>query len=195
MTTSDSKLESFFASAKNWPGELQALRSILLDCGLTEEFKWRGPCYTAHGGNIAILWDFKEGATLGFIKGVLLEDPHGLLGAHGQNSRSMRVIKLRSLDDLAAREDTIRGLIAAAMQAEKSGLKVELADDDFDCPDELVAALDEDEALAHAWEALTPGRRRGYVLHFSQAKQPATRSARILKSRDRILQGKGMHDR
>jgi len=189
------KIDAFFAQQDRWQAELAALRAILLDCGLTEEFKWSSPCYTVEGGNVALLWGFKDSATLGFFKGVLLKDPAGLLVAPGENSRSSRVLRFTSLEEIVAQDSVIRSYVREAVELEKSGAKVELAKDDLAYPEELVSALEEDPDLQAAFEALTPGRRRGYVLHFSQPKQPATRQSRIGKSRDRILAGKGMHDR
>lgn len=190
-----SKLEAFFAEPGRWQAELAALRSILLDCGLTEEFKWSSPCYTMGGGNVALLWGFKDSATLGFFKGVLLADPQNLLIAPGENSRSSRVMRFTSLEEIADQDRAIRAYVQEAVELEKAGAKVELPKDDLLYPEELVAALQADPDLQLAFEALTPGRRRGYVLHFSQPKQSATRQARIAKNRDRILAGKGMHDR
>jgi uncharacterized protein YdeI (YjbR/CyaY-like superfamily) len=190
-----SKIDAFFAQQDRWQAELAALRAIVLDCGLTEEFKWSSPCYTVEGGNVALLWGFKDSATLGFFKGVLLKDPTGLLVAPGENSRSSRVLRFTGLKEIVAQDSVIRSYVREAVELEKSGARVELAKDDLAYPEELVSALEEDPDLQAAFDALTPGRRRGYVLHFSQPKQPATRQSRIAKSRDRILSGKGMHDR
>ncbi|MFN7101774.1 MAG: YdeI/OmpD-associated family protein [Pseudorhizobium sp.] len=189
------KIKAFFAQQDRWQAELGALRSILLDCGLTEEFKWSSPCYTVEGGNVALLWGFKDNATLGFFKGVLLKDPAGLLVAPGENSRSSRVMRFTALSQIIETEASIRSYLREAVDLEKAGAKVDLPKDDLAYPEELVAALEDDPDLQTAFEALTPGRRRGYVLHFSQPKQSATRRSRIARSRDRILAGKGMHDR
>lgn len=195
MHDAGAKIEAFFSEAKTWPAELQALRAILLDCGLTEEFKWRGPCYTYDGGNVAVIWGFKENAALGFFKGVLLEDPEGLLVAPGDNSRAVRMFRFTGLDQIEALETTIRDYVREAIELEKAGAKVDLPKDDIVYPEELVAALEEDPELQEAFEALTPGRRRGYALHFAQPKQSATRVSRIEKSRERILAGKGLQER
>lgn len=188
------RIEAFFAQDR-WQAELGALRAILADCGLMEEFKWRSPCYTVEGRNVAVLWSFRESAALGFFKGVLLKDPDGLLVAPGENSRSARLLRFTDLDQIAGMEGTIRTYIREAIELEKAGARVDLPKDDLAYPEELLVALEEDPELQAAFDALTPGRRRGYVLHFSQPKQPATRQLRIAKSRDRILAGKGMHDR
>lgn len=189
------KLDSFFSEAKVWSEELRALREILLDCGLTEEFKWRGPCYTFDGGNVAVIWGFKENVALGFFKGVLLKDPEGLLVAPGDNSRAVRMFRFTGLDQIKAIESTIRTYVREAIELEKAGAKVDLPKDDIVYPEELLAALEEDPELQEAFEALTPGRKRGYALHFAQPKQSATRVSRIEKSRDRILAGKGLQER
>lgn len=190
-----SKLDAFFAQLDQWQAELSALRAILLDCGLTEEFKWRSPCYTVQGGNVAIIWGFKDNATLGFFKGVLLKDTDGLLVAPGENSRSSRIFKFRDLAHIVSMETTVREYVREAIALETSGARVDLPKDDIDYPEELVATLENDPDLQVAFEALTPGRRRGYALFFAQPKQTATRLSRIARSRDRILAGKGMHDR
>ena len=195
MTEADPKVEAFFAEAKRWREELSALREILLGCPVTEEFKWRSPCYTFQGGNVATVWGLKDACTLSFFKGVLLKDPAGILVAPGENSRSVRVAKFTDLTDIVDATDTIRSYVDEAVEVEKVGLKVELRADDFELPAELTDRLDADPALQAAFEALTPGRRRGYALYFSQPKQSRTRTARIDKSAARILEGKGLHDR
>ncbi|MCO6178256.1 YdeI family protein [Ciceribacter sp. RN22] len=195
MSDERQKLNTFFSEAKVWSEELRALRAILLDCGLTEEFKWRGPCYTYDGGNVAVIWGFKENAALGFFRGVLLKDPEGLLVAPGDNSRAVRMFKFTGLDQITAIETTIRTYVREAIELEKAGAKVDLPKDDIVYPEELVAALEEDPNLQEAFEALTPGRKRGYALHFAQPKQSATRRSRIEKSRDRILAGKRLQER
>lgn len=195
MDDDSRKIDAFFAGESRWHPELSALRAVLLDCGLTEEFKWRGPCYTCDGGNVATLWRLKENAALGLFKGVLLKDPEGLLVAPGENSRSMRVLKFTAVDQVKAMETGLRAYIREAVELEKAGARVDLRKDDIDYPEELIAALKEDQQLQAAFDVLTPGRKRGYALHFGQPKQAATRRSRIEKSRDRILAGKGMHDR
>ena len=188
-------IEAFFAGDGPWQAELRMLRQILLDCGLAEEWKWRAPCYTVDGGNVAIVWGFKDAATLGFFKGVLLKDADGLLVAPGENSRSSRVFKFKDPDQITALDATIRAYIFEAMELERAGARVALAKDDIVYPEELVVWLEQDPDFQEAFEALTPGRRRGYALHFAQPKQSTTRHARIEKARPRILEGKGMHDR
>jgi len=195
MAEADARLGAFFDAAPIWRAELQALRAILLACGLQETYKWRGPCYCHHGGNVALLWGFKEAATLGFFKGVLLEDPAGLLRAPGENSRAVRMATFTDLGQITAASATLTGYIQAAIALEASGAKIFYPKDDLPYPEELIAALDENPELAMAFDALTPGRRRGYLLHFNQPKASATKTARIDKHSARILAGKGMNDR
>lgn len=189
------RLDAFFSDLTDWRDELLSLRKLLLDCGLVEKFKWSSPVYIYDGSNVAIIWGFKDRATLGFFKGVLLKDPEGILEAPGENSRSSRVVNFSSLDEVKRAAPVLRAYVAEAIEIEKKGLSVDLPKDDLEYPEELVARLDEDEAFRNAFEALTPGRRRGWVLHFSGAKQSKTRSSRIEKAAPDILKGKGMHDR
>lgn len=153
------------------------------------------PVYTLNGGNVAILWGFKDNATLGFFKGVLLQDKDNLLVAPGDNSRSSRIFKFTSLEQIDAIKDTIHAYVLEAMELERTGARVDLPKDDIVYPDELVARFNEDLELSEAFQALTPGRRRGYALYFAQPKQSATRVGRIEKLRDKILAGKGLQDR
>lgn len=191
----NAKVEAFYAKAGPWHAELAALREILLACPLTEDFKWRSPVYTFEGANVALVWGFKDACTLGFFKGVLLKDKDGILVAQGENSRSARVARFTSVADIRKAEKTLKAYVGEAIAIEKAGLKVDLPKDDLDYPAELVEALDGDADLREAFEALTPGRQRGWVLHFSQAKQAETRVSRIEKARPSIMDGKGMNDR
>lgn len=195
MDDAQGTIDDFFEKADRWPAELAALRTILRDCGLVEVWKWSSPVYTLDGGNVAILWGFKDNATLGFFKGVLLQDKDKLLVAPGENSRSSRIFKFTSLEQIDAIKDTIRAYVLEAMELERSGARVDLPKDDIVYPDELVARLNDDPELSEAFQALTPGRRRGYALYFAQPKQSATRVGRIEKLRDKILAGKGLQDR
>ncbi|MFC2968815.1 YdeI/OmpD-associated family protein [Acidimangrovimonas pyrenivorans] len=195
MDAPNPKTEAFFRDAVAWHDELSALRSILRASPLVEDFKWRAPCYTYRGGNVATVWGLKDCCTLSFFKGALLTDPEALLDAPGANSRSMRVIRFTGRDQIHAMEDTLRTYIDAAIAIETAGLKVNFAKDDLAYPEELIDRLDGAPELATAFAALTPGRRRGYLLHFAQAKRAATRTSRIDKAAPRILAGKGLHDR
>lgn len=192
MGEADAKVEAFYGKVGPWKEEAAALRAILRETPLTEEFKWRGPCYTYGGGNIVTVWRMKDKCALGFFKGVLLSDPDRLLAAPGENSRSMRVAGFTSVAQIGEKKAALTACIAEAIEKEKAGLKVDLPKDDFDPPPELTEALESDPELKKAFEALTPGRQRGYILHFSGAKQSATRTSRIDKARPRILQGKGI---
>lgn len=195
MAKTDPGIDAFFANAKQWCDEMQALREIMRSCPLTEELKWRQPCYTHGGGNVVIVSGYSKGATVSFLKGVLLKDPEGVLEAPGENSRSARMIRFQTVGEIAACRDILRAYVLEAIEIEKSGQKVEFAKDDLDYPSELSEILASDPEFRVAFEGLTPGRRRGYVLHFAQPKQSKTHVSRIGKARPRILEGKGMHDR
>ncbi len=190
----DPRITAFFQTGER-PEALSALRAILLAMPLEERFKWRGPCYEAHGGNIATLWGFRDAAVLGLFKGALLDDPEWRLGRPGPNSRAVRTLRFLDAAEVLAAAPVIRAFVDQAIANEAAGRRVDLPADDFDLPDALIEALDADPELREAWDALTPGRRRGWALHVGQAKQPATRVARIEKARARILAGKGLHDR
>ena len=189
------ELDAHFAAVQDWRAEVLALRALLLDSPLTEDFKWRAPVYTHGGANICIIWGFKERCTLGFFKGVLLSDPAGILAPPGPNSRSSRVVDFTDTARIAELAPVLRAYIDEAIEIEKAGLRVHFAKDDLAYPEELVERLEEDPELHSAFEALTPGRRRGWLLHFSSAKLALTRATRIDRAVPRILAGKGMHDR
>lgn len=195
MSEADPRIEAYYAETKTWRREKQALRAILQRCPVTETFKWRGPCYTAHGGNIAMVGGIKAACLLSFFKGVLLTDPEGILAPPGENSRSARMATFTAVEEIERLAPVLEAYVREAVGIEKAGGKVEFAKDDLARPEELTRLLAEDADLAAAFEALTPGRRRGWLLHFSQPKTSATRDARIARSRAKILAGKGMHDR
>ncbi|MEQ9314690.1 MAG: YdeI/OmpD-associated family protein [Henriciella sp.] len=195
MSDTAGKIEAYYANVKNWPEEERALRAIVKETELTETWKWRSPIYTFNDANLVAVAGYKESAVLSFFKGVLLKDEAGLLQPPGPNSRSARVARFTSIDEIEAVRETLKAYVAEAIELEKKGVDVDLPDDDFDYPEELIAMMEADPDLHDAFEGLTPGRRRGWVLHFSGAKQPATRISRIEKARDKILAGKGMHDR
>ncbi|WP_421976235.1 YdeI/OmpD-associated family protein [Roseivirga seohaensis] len=179
-----------------WPQELNQLRRIVLDCGLTEESKWGVPCYTFQGNNIGVISAFKEYASLSFFKGALLEDTNGILDKPGENTQAARLIKFTNARQIMEMEPILKAYIYEATEVEKAGLKVELKKTaEFNMPEEFQKALDENPDLKTAFEALTPGRQRGYLLHFSQPKQSKTREARIEKCTHRIFEGKGLNDR
>lgn len=185
-------IESYFRNAKNWPQELSRLRDVLHACGLQEDLKWGKPCYSFGGDNIAIIQPMKNVLALMFFKGVLLSDPNGLLEAPGPNSRSGRRLRFQSIDDINNAQSVIQTFTREAI--EKAGVEIRKPDA-VEFPDEFEARLLEDAELKAAFDALTPGRQRGYCLHIAGARQTETRIARIEKCRPRILAGKGMHDR
>ncbi|NDC88973.1 MAG: hypothetical protein EB075_09250, partial [Bacteroidetes bacterium] len=168
---------------------------ICRSCGLVEEIKWRVPCFTHGGKNVAIVNGFSDACVLSFFKGVLLDDPLGLLEKPGPNTRSARIIRFTSTSRIEACRPEIIRLLKQAIENETKGLKVDFAKDrDMDRPSELTAIFERDPLFEAAFDQLTPGRQRGYLIHFTGAKQSATRTNRIQKARDRILVGKGLND-
>jgi uncharacterized protein YdeI (YjbR/CyaY-like superfamily) len=177
-----------------WPSLLKKLRSIARSTELNEELKWSVPCYTWEGKNIFIISAFKDFAGLNFFKGALLKDSEGLLTSPGESSQSARYMKFTKLDDIKKLESTIKTYIQEAIELEKSGKKVEFKKNLEPIPDELIQKFQENPGLKEAFDALTPGRQRGYILHFSQPKQSKTREARIEKQIPKILDGLGFFD-
>ena len=177
-----------------WPDELKKLREIALECGLNEELKWSVPCYTFESKNLAMVSAFKNYAALSFFKGALLKDTKGLLVAPGANSQSSRLVKFKSIQEIDKNVEYLKELIFQAIRVEKDGLKVEFKKDPEPIPNELKQKLEDDLLFKTAFEALTPGRQRGYVIYFSQPKQSKTRIARIEKYEPMILNGEGIHD-
>ncbi|MCB0431327.1 MAG: YdeI/OmpD-associated family protein [Flavobacteriales bacterium] len=177
-----------------WPGELKLLRKIVLDCGLTEERKWGIPCYTFQQHNVAIVSAFKEYAALSFFKGALLQDEHKLLTMPGENTQSARVIRFTDVKQIAKLEPVLKAYIHEAIEVEKAGLKVDFKKEPEPIPEELQNKFAENPDLTTAFYALTPGRQRGYILHFSQPKQSKTRESRIEKCMPKIMAGKGFYD-
>jgi uncharacterized protein YdeI (YjbR/CyaY-like superfamily) len=195
-TPKDPRVAEYIEGMSAWRAEFEAMRPVLLRAGLEEDFKWRKPCYAHGGSNVVIFQPFKDLCALLFFKGALLEDPDGALKGQGENTRSGLRLEFRSVADVTAAEDTIAALAQDAIRVEEAGLSVpkRAPDDDGPYPEELYMLLDADPALRDAWERLTPGRRRGWLLHFSAAKQSKTRVARIERATPRILEGFGMHD-
>lgn len=175
-----------------WPQELNVLRGLILDCGLIEDVKWDVPCYTFGGKNILILSALKNYCSINFFKGSLLGDESKLLSKPGENTQGGRVIKFTSVEQIIELEPTIKAYIFEAIEVEKAGLKVEIKKDLDPLPEELIEVFKNDKILEASFYNLTPGRQRGYVLFFNQAKQSKTRITRIQKSRADILIGKGM---
>lgn len=173
---------------------MEKLRAVLLDCGLTEELKWGVPCYTFRKKNVVIVSALKECCTLGFFKGALLGDPHGILTKPGENTQTGRVIRFDNAGEAAGMEPVLKDLIHEAIEVEKAGLKAGPKKEPDPVPEELQKKFDEMPALKTAFFALTPGRQRGYILHFSAPRQSKTRIARIEKCTQSILGGIGLHD-
>jgi uncharacterized protein YdeI (YjbR/CyaY-like superfamily) len=183
-----------FKSAK-WQVEAEMLREIALACDLDEELKWGKPCFTLEGKNIVIIQRMKESCALMFFKGVLLRDAKKLLRAPGENSQSSRWIKFASVEEIARMEKTLKAYIREAIELEKAGAKVKLKTTaELGIPEELQNKLDKNPAFMTAFRALTPGRQRAYCIYISQAKQSATREARVEKCMPQILMGKGLND-
>ncbi len=187
--------DQYFDNAERWHAELAELRSILLAHGLQETLKWRQPCYMAHGRNVVILGGFKAACRLNFFDGASLDDPGQRLISPGENSRSGRFLAFTSVDQIRAERPAIDALIDAAVALAQQGRPAAPPPAaEPPRPQELLDALAADPQLATAFDALTPGRRRGYLLHFAGAKRSASRTARIERCRDRILAGKGLQD-
>jgi uncharacterized protein YdeI (YjbR/CyaY-like superfamily) len=188
------KIDAFLGRAKAWRPEMEALRALVLGCGLTEELKWGQPCYTLGGKNIAIIGPFKEYCALMFFKGALLKDPKGVLRQPGA-VQAARQIRFTGIKEVAGMKATVAAYVKEAVAVEKAGLKVPLKKtSDFKVPNEFQERLDHLPALKDAFEALTPGRQRAYLHYFSDAKQSATREARIEKWMPQILQGLGLNE-
>jgi uncharacterized protein YdeI (YjbR/CyaY-like superfamily) len=192
MNSMNPKVDEYLTKAKKWQEEMEKLRSILLDCGLAEELKWGKPCYTFQNSNIVIIQGFKEFCALLFTKGALLKDPNGILKKFGW--QAARRIPFTNVREIVEMEPTLKSYIREAIEAEKAGLKVTLKKNPELIPEELQNKLDEIPALKAAFDALTPGRQRGYILYFSAAKQSKTRESRVEKCMPRILNGKGLND-
>jgi len=189
------KVDWFFQKDTKWQKEYQRLRAIVINCGLNEELKWGVPCYTIEKHNVVLIHGFKDYCALLFHKGVLLNDPNGLLIQQTKNVQAARQMRFATLQEIVELEDTIKVYIFDAVEVEMSGLKVELKKTkDFGVPEEWQMHLETNPELKSAFEALTPGRQRGYLLHFSQPKQSKTRNARIEKSIPNILNGVGLND-
>lgn len=189
------QVDDFFSRTTKWHNELQALRGILLDCGLTESYKWRVPCYTLNNANIALIHGFKDYFAIAFFKGALLSDPEKILIQQTENVQSGRQIRFKSIKEVYELEAVIKAYVFEAIEGEKAGLKVkQKTTNEFEVPEELTIVLGENPTLKKAFEALTPGRQRGYLLHFAQPKQSNTRISRIEKCIPRIMTGKGLND-
>lgn len=189
------KVDFYFHKAKQWLEALEQLRTFVLDCGLTEELKWGVPCYTFENRNILLLHVFKNYCALLLFKGTLLRDTHGILVQQTVNTQATRQLRFTTAQEVAELESVVKAYLREAIEVEKSGLKVAFKRaDDFVLPAEFASKLDENPVLKAAFYTLTPGRQRAYILYFSAPKQSKTREARIEKSRQPILQGKGLNE-
>jgi len=191
----NSKIDPFFNKEKKWKEEFGKLRNIVLDCELTEEFKWMHPCYTYQNKNIVLIHGFKEYCALLFHKGALLKDPHGILIQQTENVQAARQIRFTNAQQIDEMQLILKTYIDEAIEVEKAGLQVDFKKTtDYNIPDELQNKFIEMPDLKTAFEALTPGRQRGYLYYFSQPKQSKTRESRIEKYLPQILDGKGLDD-
>jgi len=195
MNTMNPKVDFFFNKAGKWQEEVEKLRMIILACGLTEELKWGCPCYTFNKSNIVLIHVFKEYCALLFFKGALLSDPHNILIQQTEHVQSPRQARFTNVREIVEMQSIIKATIFEAIEVEKAGLKVTLKKtEDFAVPSEFQSKLDHIPALKTAFEALTPGRQRGYLYYFSQPKQSKTREARVEKYMPQIMNGKGLDD-
>lgn len=188
-------VEKALARSERWRAEIAALREIILPLGLDESVKWGWPCYALAGGNVVLLHGFKDYCAILFFKGALVDDPGGDLIRQSDNVQAARQMRFTSLAEVQARRRAVETLVRQAIAVEQSGARVAMKRTaDFAMADELRDKLDSDPDFQAAFDALTPGRQRAYILHISQAKQPATRLARLAKCEPRILAGKGLMD-
>ncbi|MQR89325.1 hypothetical protein GFV16_26070 [Bacillus megaterium] len=189
------KVDEFLTKVKKWKEEYETLRKIVLDCELTEDFKWMNPCYTFEKKNIVLMHGFKEYCALLFPKGSLLQDSHGILIQQTENVQGARQIRFTNVQEIVEKEAVLKAYIYEAIEVEKAGLKVKAKKpEELIIPEELQHKFDEIPALKTAFTTLTPGRQRAYILHFSAAKQSKTRESRVEKCIPNILNGKGLND-
>ena len=189
------KVDFYFDKDKNWQQELGQLRAIVLNCGLKEELKWGCPCYTFNKSNIVLIHVFKEYCALLFFKGVLLKDPKKILIQQTENVQAARQVRFTNIQEIIEKEAILKAYVFEAIEVEKAGLKVNFKKTEkFTTPAEFQKTLDENPDLKTAFDKLTSGRQKAYLLHFSQPKQPKTREARVEKCLQQILDGKGLND-
>lgn len=189
------KVDKFLSGAKQWQKEFEKLRAIILECGLDEDLKWGQPCYAHNGSNVVLMHGFKEYCALLFFKGALLSDPEKILVTPTENTQAARQIRFTSAAEITKLKPVLKKYIHEAIETEKAGLKVSLKKtSEFKVPDEFKIKLNEMPSLKSAFEELTPGRQRAYLLYFASAKQSKTRESRIEKSMPQILSGKGLDD-
>ena len=195
MNEMNPKVDFFFDKAKKWQKEYEKLRTVILDCGLTEELKWGCPCYTFEDRNIVLIHGFKEYCAVLFFKGALLADPESILVQQTENVQSARQVRFTSLAQIVKMERVLKSYVYEAIEVERAGLKVKYKKtSQFKIPDEFQNKLDKTSKLKTAFEALTPGRQRAYIFYFSQPKLSKTRTSRVEKYVKQILNGKGLDD-
>lgn len=195
MNVMNRRVDVFLSKEKKWREEFEKLRTIILDCDLTEELKWGQPCYTFEGKNILLIHGFKDYCAILLMKGVLLEDGKGILIQQTANVQSARQIRFTNVREITKLKTVLKSYIHEAIELEKAGMKVALKKTtEYGIPEEFQVRLEKSAALKKAFYALTPGRQRGYLLYFSAAKQSKTREARVEKSVKAILKGKGLDD-
>jgi uncharacterized protein YdeI (YjbR/CyaY-like superfamily) len=195
MNRMNPKVDVFLSNAKKWQKEFAKLRTIVLDCGVTEELKWGQPCYTFEKKNIVLIHGFREYCALLFFKGALLKDAKGILIQQTENVQAGRQIRFTNVREIVKLEPVLKVYIFEAIEVERAGLKVKLKKtSDFKIPEEFQNKLDKIPALKAAFDALTPGRQRGYIFYFSQPKQSRTRESRVERYMQQILNGKGLDD-
>lgn len=189
------QVDEYFNNAKKWQAEMEKLRTIVLECQLTEEMKWKQPCYTFQNRNILIITEVKQCCSLNFFNGALLTDAHGLLSKPGENTQAGRQIRFTNIGEILEMETVLKAYIHEAIEVEKAGLKVEFKKTtEFPIPEELHKSFEQNLTFKTAFEALTPGRQRAYLMYFAEPKQSQTRESRIEKSMERIFNGKGLLD-
>lgn len=189
------KVDAYLSKATKWKEEFEKLRTIILDCQLTEELKWGVPCYTLQKENIVLIHGFKEYCALLFFKGALLKDPNGILITQTENTQAARQIRFTHVREIVKMKSILKSYIRQAIEVEQTGQKVHFkTTTEFNIPEEFQNKLDESPALKTAFDALTPGRQRAYILYFSAAKQSKTRTSRVEKYTQPILDGKGLDD-
>lgn len=190
------KVDAVLKKEKKWREEFEKLRAIALECPLTEELKWGCPCYTYEGSNVVLIHGFKAYCALLLFKGALLKDPKRILVRQTENVQAARQIRFTNVQEIVEMKSTVKAYIQEAIEVEKAGLKVDFKKtSEFEMPEELKKKFAERPEVKTAFEALTPGRQRAYLLHFSAAKQSTTREARIEKCMPQILKGKGLNDK
>ncbi len=195
MQNTNPHVDDYLQNAPQWREEMQTLRRIVLGCGLAEEWKWRAPCYTHQDSNVSMIGALKESCVLSFFKGALLKDPAGILLKPGENTQAARVIRFTSVREITKLKSVLEAYLQEAMAVEEAGLKVALSKNaELDLPAELRTKFADNPALEAAFNALTPGRQRAYVIYFTAPKQSSTRTTRIEKYTPRILSGKGFND-